>query len=125
MTVAENIKTIRKQKGLTQRQLAELIGVSVGAVQQFEYGKIIPKMDTVLLMSNKLNVSPRIINPDLNWDDYIDTESLSKEVQVWDNLPDYDEDDIEIFRQMLSLNPDGKQKVSEYINDLIPKYKKK
>lgn len=125
MTVAENIKTIRKQKGLTQKQLAELIGVSVGAVQQFEYGKIIPKMDTVLLMSNKLNVSPRIINPDLNWDDYIDTESLSKEVQVWDNLPDYDEDDIEIFRQMLSLNPDGKQKVSEYINDLIPKYKKK
>ena len=71
MTVAENIKTIRKQKGLTQKQLAELIGVSVGAVQQFEYGKIIPKMDTVLLMSNKLNVSPRIINPDLNWDDYI------------------------------------------------------
>lgn len=125
MTVAENIKAIRKQKGLTQKQLAELIGVSVGAVQQFEYGKIIPKMDTVLLMSNKLNVSPRIINPDLNWDDYIDTESLSKEVQVWDNLPDYDEDDIEIFRQMLSLNPDGKQKVSEYINDLMPKYKKK
>ena len=125
MTVAENIKTIRKQKGLTQKQLAELIGVSVGAVQQFEYGKIIPKMDTVLLMSNKLNVSPRIINPDLNWDDYIDTESLSKEVQVWDNLPDYDEDDIEIFRQLLSLNPDGKQKVSEYIQDLIPKYKKK
>lgn len=125
MTVAENIKTIRKEKGLTQKQLAELIGVSVGAVQQFEYGKIVPKMDTVLLMSNKLNVSPRIINPDLNWDDYIDTESLSKEVQMWDNLPDYDEDDIEIFRQLLSLNPDGKQKVSEYIQDLIPKYKKK
>ena len=76
-------------------------------------------------MSNKLNVSPRTINPDLNWDDYIDTESLSKEVQVWDTLPDYDEDDIEIFRQLLSLNPDGKQKVSEYIQDLIPKYKKK
>lgn len=125
MTVAENIKTIRKEKGLTQKQLAELIGVSVGAVQQFEYGKIVPKMDTVLLMSNKLKVSPRTINPDLNWDDYIDTESLSKEVQVWDTLPDYDEDDIEIFRQLLSLNPDGKQKVSEYIQDLIPKYKKK
>ena len=125
MTVAENIKTIRKEKGLTQKQLAELIGVSVGAVQQFEYGKIVPKMDTVLLMSNKLNVSPRTINPDLNWDDYIDTESLSKEVQVWDTLPDYDEDDIEIFRQLLFLNPDGKQKVSEYIQDLIPKYKKK
>lgn len=125
MTVAENIKAIRKEKGLTQKQLAELIGVSVGAVQQFEYGKIVPKMDTVLLMSNKLNVSPRTINPDLNWDDYIDTESLSKGVQVWDTLPDYDEDDIEIFRQLLSLNPDGKQKVSEYIQDLIPKYKKK
>lgn len=125
MTVAENIKTIRKQKGLTQKQLAELIGVSVGAVQQFEYGKIIPKMDTVLLMSTKLNVSPRIINPDLNWDDYIDTESLSNEVQVWDSLPDYNEDDIDIFRSFLSLNPDGKQKASEYIDLLMLKYKDK
>lgn len=125
MTVAENIKTIRKQKGLTQKQLAELIGVSVGAVQQFEYGKIIPKMDTVLLMSTKLNVSPRIINPDLNWDDYIDTESLSNEVQVWDSLPDYNEDDIDIFRSFLSLNTDGKQKASEYIDLLMLKYKDK
>ena len=125
MTVAENIKTIRKQKGLTQKQLAELIGVSVGAVQQFEYGKIIPKMDTVLLMSTKLNVSPRIINPELNWDDYIDTESLSNEVQVWDSLPDYNEDDIDIFRSFLSLNPDGKQKASEYIDLLMLKYKDK
>ena len=124
MTVADNIKTIRKQKGLTQKQLAELICVSVGAVQQFEYGKIVPKMDTVLLMSTKLNVSPRSINPEISWDDYIDTETLSKEVQVFESLPDYDEDDIDTFSQFLSLNPDGKQKVSEYIQDLMPKYKK-
>ena len=82
---------------MTQKQLAELIGVSVGAVQQFEYGKIEPKMDTLLLMANKLNVSPRVINPDIHWDDYIDVESLKEEVKIWDKLPHYDEDDIEVF----------------------------
>lgn len=46
MTVAENIKIIRKEKGLTQKQLAELIGVSERSIQQFEYGQITPKYET-------------------------------------------------------------------------------
>ena len=125
MTIAENIKAIRKKNGMTQKQLAELIGVSVGAVQQFEYGKIEPKMDTLLLMANKLNISARVINPDIHWDDYIDVESLKEEVKIWDKLPHYDEDDIEVFTYFLSLNSEGKEKVFEYIKDLIPKYQEK
>ena len=125
LTVGENIKTIRKKKGIKQKDLASDIEMTVRGLQDIEYGKTQPRIGTVLKIAKCLNVSPRTINPDLNWDDYIDTESLSKEVQVWDTLPDYDEDDIEIFRQLLSLNPDGKQKVLEYIQDLIPKYKKK
>lgn len=125
MTVAENIKSIRKQKGLTQKQLAEMIGVSVGAVQQFEYGKIIPKMDTILLMSTKLNVSPKDINPEIKWDDYIDTESLSKEVSLWDSIVEtFGEEPASFFNDFLSLTPEGQEKASEYISFLMQKYQK-
>lgn len=55
MTVAENIKTIRKEKGLTQKQLAELIGVSERSIQQFEYGQITPKYETRLKLTKVLN----------------------------------------------------------------------
>lgn len=55
MTVAENIKTIRKQKGLTQKQLAELIGVSVRGLQDIEYGKTQPKYKTLLKLSEVLD----------------------------------------------------------------------
>ena len=125
MKVAENIKAIRKQKGLTQKQLAELIGVSVGAIQQFEYGKIVPKMDTLLLMSNKLHVSPKEINPDIKWDDYIDTESLSKEVSLWEDITEiFGEESASFFNDFLSLNPEGQQKASEYMEFLLQKHSK-
>ena len=34
--IAENIRAYRKQRGLTQEQLAEVLGVSVGAVCKWE-----------------------------------------------------------------------------------------
>ena len=125
MTVGDNIKTIRKKKGIKQKDLASYIEMTVRGLQDIEYGKTQPRVGTVLKIAKCLNVSPTIINPDLNWNDYIDTESLSNEVQVWDSLPDYNEDDIDIFRSFLSLNPDGKQKASEYIDLLMLKYKDK
>ena len=34
--IAENIRIYRKQRGLTQEQLAEAMGVSIGAVYKWE-----------------------------------------------------------------------------------------
>ena len=34
--LAENIRTFRKQRALTQEQLAEVLGVTVGAVYKWE-----------------------------------------------------------------------------------------
>lgn len=36
MKLAENIRGYRKQRGLTQEQLAEALGVTVGAVHKWE-----------------------------------------------------------------------------------------
>ena len=42
--IAENIRAYRKQRGLTQEQLAEVLGVSVGAVYKWESGSSLPEL---------------------------------------------------------------------------------
>ncbi|WP_167957507.1 helix-turn-helix domain-containing protein [Anaerosporobacter faecicola] len=57
MSFAENLKTLRKEKQLSQEDLAELMGVSRQAVSKWEQGSGYPEMEKLLLLSKKLNVS--------------------------------------------------------------------
>lgn len=43
MSIAENIKHLRKEKKLTQKQLAEKTGIAVITIQNYEAGKYEPK----------------------------------------------------------------------------------
>lgn len=62
MNICESIKTIRKQKGISQKQLAEQTGLSVNAIQDFEYGKYKPKIQQVQKIANALGVHPSQID---------------------------------------------------------------
>ena len=44
--LAESIRTFRKERSLTQEQLAEVLGVTVGAVYKWEAGGIHLDKDT-------------------------------------------------------------------------------
>ncbi len=57
MTVGENIRAIRKRKGLTQKALGELLGVSQATVGQYETNKNPPKIETLQKIANKLGAS--------------------------------------------------------------------
>ena len=46
MKVNEKIKDARKAAGLTQKQLAEKLGVSAAMVAQYENGHRLPKVQT-------------------------------------------------------------------------------
>lgn len=57
MGVGENIKRIRKEKKLTQKQLGERLGVSQAAIGQFENGKSSPRLETIKKIALALDVS--------------------------------------------------------------------
>ena len=57
MSFAENLKQLRKEKQLSQEELAETLDVSRQAVSKWEQGIGYPEVEKLLLLSKKLNVS--------------------------------------------------------------------
>lgn len=57
MTFSENLKLIRKEKGITQEELADMLEVSRQAVSKWELDEGYPEAEKLMLLANKLNVS--------------------------------------------------------------------
>lgn len=57
MHIGEKIKAIRKEKGIAQKELAEMMGVSAAMIAQYEAGKRAPKYETLNRFSSALGVS--------------------------------------------------------------------
>lgn len=57
MTVGENIKRIRKEKGLTQKQLGTLCRMADSAIRRYELGKAQPKLKTIHKIAEGLGVT--------------------------------------------------------------------
>lgn len=56
IVLSTNIKTVRKQKNITQEQLSEMVGVTVGHISLIERGLAYPSSDKVDLIANALGV---------------------------------------------------------------------
>ena len=57
MSIGQNIKKYRKEKGYTQRDLADLIGVSVQAVSKWETDTGAPDISQVVPLASALDIS--------------------------------------------------------------------
>lgn len=57
-TVGQNIREARRRAGLRTEALAGRIGYSVSAIETYERGKIIPKIDVIEAIAAALNVPP-------------------------------------------------------------------
>ena len=56
LSLAEKLKELRTQAGLTQRELAQEVGVTSGFVAQIETGDRIPSLDVLLRLANALRL---------------------------------------------------------------------
>lgn len=59
--LAENIRVFRKQKGLTQEQLAEVLGVTVGAVHKWETRMSTPELGLITEMADFFDISVDVL----------------------------------------------------------------
>ena len=56
MMLAENIRAFRKERSLTQEQLAEALGVTSGAVYKWEAKLSIPELELFIQMADRKSV---------------------------------------------------------------------
>ena len=57
MTLADRIQQLRKQKGISQEELADRVGVSRQAVSKWESDGGVPELDTLIAMSRLFHVT--------------------------------------------------------------------
>jgi transcriptional regulator with XRE-family HTH domain len=56
-----DVKRIRKARGLSQVDLAEMVGVTQGLISKIERGDANPTLDVILRLANALQVSPALL----------------------------------------------------------------
>ena len=56
MTVGQRIKALRRERQLTQKQLADRLGMSKSALAMYETGQRFPKLDTLDAIADFFNV---------------------------------------------------------------------
>ena len=66
MTTGEKIKQLRKQLGMTQEELGNLIGVQKAAINKYETGVVSNlKQETIASLAHALHVSPiELLSPE-------------------------------------------------------------
>ena len=107
--IKDNIKRLRKDRHMTQQQLADAIGVHLVTLQSYEAGKYIPKFPVLVKLSSVLGV------PVGNLD-----ESLAGDVVSVDGVK------YRIDTAYNSLTDEGKEKLADFAEELQndPKYRK-
>lgn len=56
MTIGEQIRTIRKKQGLTQKELADKCRMADSAIRKYEADIVVPKLDKLQLLGDALDV---------------------------------------------------------------------
>lgn len=56
MKIGENIKKFRREKGMTQEKLGEVLFVSQQQISQYESGEKVPRVDTVQKIADALGI---------------------------------------------------------------------
>jgi len=88
MTIADRIQSLRKQKGMSQEELADAVGVSRQAVSKWESEQATPDLDKVVIMSDIFDVTTDyllkgiepVVTPDhKTMADVVDQKILTKE----------------------------------------------
>lgn len=78
MTVGQNIRAIRKERGLTQKELGKLCGIAESNIRKYEADKQNAKIETIEKIAKALGVPIIRIKEDLTWAEHQNTEEVKQ-----------------------------------------------
>jgi len=103
MSLAKRLITLRKEKGLTQQQMADVLSVHVNSLKKYEAGQAQPSLDAIKKIAIGLHVSTDFL--------------LFEEHERGPG------DDLALQLEAISQMPEGEQMViREVLESLIIKY---
>ena len=80
MTIGEKIQYYRKQKGLSQEELGQLLTVSRQTVSQWETGQTSPTIDNLTRLKDVLGVSvDELLSPEMGIQAKVPSETIKEE----------------------------------------------
>lgn len=134
MTLGERIQKYRKESGLTQRQLSELIGKTFSSVQKYELGLAEPPLNVLQKIADALGVPVSSLLYDgtihLNLDNVKNPEDMTPEElkEYMSNMPKAFEELKKAMSKtadtILDYHADGDVLLLQYYNKLNHKGRK-
>lgn len=115
--IGETIKRLRKEKHITQTQLANCIGVQASAISKYEKNIVVPSLEQIHKIADTLGVHILDIMYDDSTPNVDIVEEMAKDVAIAEEYYN-----IELRQDTIakydSLNALGQKKANEYITDL-------
>ena len=105
--VGRRIKLLRKQKHITQKDLAERLGITFQQIQKYEKGLNRLPASRMLSICMALNITPNDLFLDL----------LSKEYPLKEPV-DYTSQEVELIESVRQLTPTMKSQVRQIVGTL-------
>lgn len=130
LSIGEQIKKARKEKGLTQKQLAEKLNIATNSLSRYEIGERTPDNETIVRIAKALDVAPSSLLIDVIKDSFDTLNNFNPTTLGMLQEPSTDEETkntAAAYRIYIEkLNNLGREKANEYIADLlkIDKYTK-
>lgn len=109
MGLAENIRSIRKKKGWSQKELGEMIGSHLSHINRIEKGKYNPSLDVLKKIADSLEVSL----------DYL----VSDKAEEFKEVKIEDKNMAERIKLLNTLEPEDRKAVIRVIDAMLTKKK--
>lgn len=61
ITLSQNIRALRRERSMTQEQLSEALGVSIGTVSKWESGASVPELETIVELAEFFETSVDVL----------------------------------------------------------------
>lgn len=119
MKFNERLRAIRKEKGLTQAELAEKAGIAVNSVRLYEAGARLPKLDTIARMAVAMGLTANDLMAG-QWGKFDGIFLSDEEFQQ-------DDREAQLIYHFRTLNDNGQTVAVERVQELtqIPAYRRR